>query len=80
MRWQLHDSLHCDGLRFIQRFNHDLTIMRARRAMGGDVDIEKVFEGLNADQARWTDEANDVVKDAIEDGNRRLVLQLHVVS
>jgi hypothetical protein len=47
--------------------------MRARRAMRGAVDMYNVFERLNADQAQWTDEANDVVKEAFEDGNPRLV-------
>ena len=65
--------LHGEGVRFIQRFNNDLKILGARRAMGRHVDVEAVFEGLNMEQARWTDEANDLVKDAFEDGNPRLI-------
>jgi len=65
--------LYGEGVRFSQRFNHDLAMLKARMAMGHAADINEVFGQINADLARWTDEANTLVKDALEHGNPQLI-------
>ena len=65
--------LYGEGVRFSQRFSHDLAMLKARMAMGRAVDVNAVFGQINADLARWTDEANTLVKDALNHGNPHLV-------
>ena len=62
-----------EGVRFIQKFNHHMMIVSARRALGSNAGIHERFDGINEDQALWTEETNDLVKDAFKDGNPRLV-------
>lgn len=65
--------LYGEGIRFGQGFNHALAMLKARMAMGREADANEVFSRINADLARWTDEANALVKDAFEHGNPHLI-------
>jgi hypothetical protein len=65
--------LYGEGIRFGQGFNHALAMLKARMAMGRAADANEVFSQINADMARWTEEANALVKDALEHGNPHLI-------
>ena len=65
--------LYGEGIRFGQIFNHDLAILKSRTAMGRAADVNAVFDHINADLARWTHEANTLVKDALSHGNPHLI-------
>jgi len=65
--------LYGEGVCFSQRFSHDLAMLKARMAMGRAADVNRVFGHINADLARWTDEANTLVRDAFDHGNPHLI-------
>ena len=65
--------IYGEGARHIQRFTHELGMLRSRLAMGRPVDVEKTFGDLNSDQSRWTDEVNVLVEDALKLGNPHLI-------
>jgi uncharacterized protein len=65
--------LFAEGVRLSQSFNHDVAALRARMAMGHAADVIEVSRRINAGMARWTDEANALVKDAQDHGNPHLI-------
>jgi hypothetical protein len=65
--------LYGEGVRFSQKFSHDLAMLQVRMAMGRAADANEVFGHINADLARRTDEANALVKDALDYGNPHLI-------
>jgi hypothetical protein len=65
--------LYGEGVRCIQSHTHQTGMLRSRLAMGRPIDAEKTFGDLNADQGRWTDDANALVEDALKSGNSHLL-------
>ena len=65
--------LYGEGIRFGPGFNHALAMLKARIAMGRAADANEVFSRINTDLDRWTEEANALVKDAVEYGNPHLI-------
>ena len=65
--------LYGEGVRYIQRYTHETGMLRSRSTIGRPIDAGKTFGDLNADQGRWTEEANALVEDALKCGNPHLV-------
>ncbi len=65
--------LYGEGVRYVQRYTHETMMLRSRSAMGRPIDVEKTFGDLNADQSRWSDQANALVEDALKCANPHLV-------
>jgi hypothetical protein len=65
--------LYGEGVRFNQRFHHDLAMLKSRMSLGRVVNARAVFDGINADLAQWTSEANAVVQAARNHGNPHLI-------
>jgi hypothetical protein len=65
--------LHAEGVLFSQSFHHELAVLNSRMAMGLPADRAEVFGRIGAEQARWTHEANALVRDAVDYGDPRLI-------